>query len=337
MLSEAARMAPFLASLGTIVVDGGAESDWLPALSLVEEAAVFAVGTGTLCRSVARAARETAIVHEMAPRAPLAIVDRRAAPPDAEDIVSILDEALAKGEKTVAIVAPREAAVRIAAEVRERRGSGVAYLHSGLSPRLREIVTQAFREGRLQALVATPAFDEEALPPDVQQLVVAALGPDLDRCVAAMGAALNGHRPVTVTLAAGADDRDRYRRVLDEEAPPRDMLVAIYRAVRDWRGHQPFGWPDETTWAHLSGAVPGLARRTVDAACDIFVEAGVATRETAPPGDAPASQMQLCPAAGRRDLAASLRHREGRRARAAFEAGAAWMLSAAPAEVERSL
>jgi hypothetical protein len=47
--------------------------------------------------------------------------------------------------------------------------------------------------------------------------------------------------------------------------------------------------------------------------------------------------MQLCPAAGRRDLAASLRHREGRRARAAFEAGAAWMLSAAPAEVERSL
>jgi hypothetical protein len=47
--------------------------------------------------------------------------------------------------------------------------------------------------------------------------------------------------------------------------------------------------------------------------------------------------VQLCPAAGRRDLSASLRHREGRRTRAAFDAAAAWMLAAAPAEIERSL
>lgn len=338
MLRDPVRLAPFLPLARTVVVDGGAEPEWRPALSALAAAAVFAVGGGTLCRGIARVVAETAIVHDQAPRAPLTVVDRRA---DAgvEGVWSVLEAALSSGQKTLAIVAPREAAVRLAALARDRRGAGVAYLHGGLSPRLRDIVTQAFREGRLDTLVATAALDEEALPPDVQQVVVGALAPDLDRCLAACGGALGGHRPVTVTLAAGAADRDRYRRVLDEQAPGREMLVAVYRALRDWRGEQPFVWPDETTWAHLGAAVPGLTRATVDAACDVFVEAGVASRESVPAGGGrpAASHVQLTAAAGRRDLAASLRYREGRRARDAFEAAAAWMLAATPAEVERSL
>jgi single-stranded-DNA-specific exonuclease len=341
LLREPGRLADFTPLVGTIVIDGGAEADWLPALPAVEAAGLFAVGTGTLCRSVVRARPETAIVQEQASRAPLAIVDRRG---EEASIADIVIESVAKGEKTVAIVGPREAAVRVAADVRDRRGSGVAYLHGGLSPRLREIVTQAFREGRLEALVTTPGVDEEAFPVDVQHLVVAAVPPDLDRCVAALGAALSGHRPVAITLAAGPGDRDRYRRVLEEEAPPRDVLAAIYRALREWRGEQAFVWPDDATWAQLGAAVPGLARRTVDAACEIFVEAGVASRESVPaaagaglPAGRSISHVQLCPPAARRDLALSLRHREGRRARAAFEAAAAWLLAAAPSEIERSL
>jgi replicative superfamily II helicase len=295
---------------------------------------VFAVGSGSLCRNVARCLTETSIVHVHAPRAPVTVVDRRADRLGVDGITGIVDEALARGEKTVAIVAPREAAVQIGSAIRERRGSGVAYLHGGLSPRLRAIVTDAFRDGRLDALITTPAFDEEALPPDVRQIVLGAVGPDVERCTAAIGGGLAGHRPVTVTLAAGPDDPERYRRVLDEEAPPREALAGIYRALRDWRGTEPFVWPADETWAYLSAAIPGLARRTIDAACDIFVEAGLASRETIA---AAACAVQLRPAAERRDLAASLRHREGRRARAVFEAASAWMLAATPADVERSL
>ena len=338
VLREPGRLAPFAAGVGTIVVDGGVEPDWRAVVSEFGAAAVFAVGNGTLCRGVARVCPATAIVHDQAPRAPLTVVDRRG-DAGADALWPILEQALARGEKTVAIVAPREAAVGLAALARDRQASaasnagGVAYLHGGLPFRLREIVTEAFRAGRLDVLVTTVALDEEALPPDVRHLIVGALAPDLDWCLAACGAALAGRRPVTITLAAGADDRDRYRRALDAQAPARETLVAVYRALRDWRGERPFLWPADEAWTRLSAAVPGLGRATVQAACDVFVEAGLATRETVPD----ASQIQLCAGAGRRDLAVSLRHREGRRAREAFEAGAAWMLGVSPSEVERSL
>jgi single-stranded-DNA-specific exonuclease len=338
VLREPGRVAAFAPRVGTVVVDGGADPDWRAAVSDFAGAAVFAVGSGTLCRAIARVCPATAIVHEQTSRAPLTVVDRRGdGGPGA--LWPILEQALARGEKTVAIVAPREGAVGLAALARDRQAStasasgGVAYLHGGLPFRLREIVTQAFREGRLDVLVTTVALDEEALPPDVQHLIVGALAPDLDWCLAVCGAALAGRRPVTITLAAGADDRDRYRRALDVQAPGRETLVAVYRALREWRGERPFLWPADDAWARLSAAVPGLNRATVEAACDVFVEAGLATRETVPDG----SQIQLDAGAGRRALAASLRHREGRRAREAFEAGAAWTLGVLPSEVERSL
>jgi replicative superfamily II helicase len=238
---------------------------------------------------------------------------------------------VARGEKIVAVVAPREAAVAVAAAARDQ-GAVAAYLHGGLPVRLREIVTQAFREGRLNVLVTTVALDEEALPPDVRHLILGAIAPDLDWCRALCGGVLAGHRPVTITLAAGPADRDRYRRVLDAQAPERDALVAVYRAIRDRHGERPFLWPDDAVLADLAAARPTLDRAAVDAACEVFVEAGVAARETLPQG----AQYQLC-GEGRRDLAASLRYREGRRAREAFEAGAAWMLGVPAAELERGL
>ncbi|HET7264898.1 MAG TPA: single-stranded-DNA-specific exonuclease RecJ [bacterium] len=337
VLREAGRVSPFLSGAGAVVVDGGAEPDWRPVLSELDGAAVFGVGSGALCRGVARVCTATAIVHEQVGRAPLTVVDRRA---DAgpQTLWPLLEQAMSRGEKTLAIAAPRDGAVALAAMARDRRASeagagGVGYLHGGLPFRLREIVTQAFREGRLDVLVSTVALDEEALPPDVQHLIVGALAPDLDWALAACGAVLTGHRPVTITLAAGTCDRDRYRRTLEGQAPGRETLAAVYRALRDWRGDRPFVWPDAAAPAQLRAAVAGLESRTVEAACDVFVEAGLATRETVPEG----SLIQLCAGAGRRDLATSLRHREGRRSREAFETGAARMLGMSVSEFERSL
>src|SRR5207302_260068 len=103
----------------------------------------------------------------------------------------------------------------------------------------------------------------------------------------------------------------------------REVLAAVYRELRRWRGDAAWAWPDDATWAHLSRALPDLPRSAVDGAVAIFEEAGLATREIV----LGRSEVQLLPAL-RRDLGASLRYREGRRERDAFEEFARWALRA---------
>jgi hypothetical protein len=106
----------------------------------------------------------------------------------------------------------------------------------------------------------------------------------------------------------------------------------LYRVLAQWSGSRPFRWPDDATWDRLNGIVHGLARTTVDAALVIFEEAGVASREVLDGR----SEVQLFSTA-RRDLAESLRYREGRREREAFEACAAWAVQASPFDLLQSL
>ncbi len=144
---------------------------------------------------------------------------------------------------------------------------------------------------------------------------------------------------VSLRLAWDRGDAEAHRRTLEERAPGRDMLVKIYRALREWRGAEAFVWPDEETWSRLSAAVPGVSRGAIGAACAIFEEAGLAARESVPgrPVGGPAWQIQLIPVEARRDLGTSLRYREGLREREAFEAFAAWVAQVGPAEVVREV
>jgi len=204
----------------------------------------------------------------------------------------------------------------------------LGYLHGGLPARVRQIVVQAFREGRLRSLVTTSALDEEALPPDVRHVVIASLPPDRERFADALGPAGFGPRPVNVTVLFSSDEVPARRRDLDGRAPDRALLASIYRSLRQWRGDGPFWWPDDAAWAHLNAALPDLAPATVDAALAIFEEAGLAAGEAT----GGRSEIQLL-AASRRDLAASLRYREGRRDRAAFEECVRWAFQATGIEL----
>jgi single-stranded-DNA-specific exonuclease len=255
-------------------------------------------------------------------RTGLRLVDRRGV----IDRSAAVEEVLTRDEKTVVYVLEREECVQVAQRLREHGGdhvSRIGYLHGGLPARVRQIITQAFCEGRLGILVATPALDEEALPLDVRQMVIAALPPDRGRFVEQFGNAGFDQRPVTVTVLFGPDEVEARRRALDGRAPSRELLAAIYRALRRWRGDAPFLWPDDATWAELSGALPGLSRAAVDAALVIFEEADLAAREAM---DA-RYEVQLL-SASKRDLSASLRYREGQGERSAFEACAPWAVRA---------
>jgi single-stranded-DNA-specific exonuclease len=260
-------------------------------------------------------------VREDAVRTGVRMIDRRGA----VDRDRLVEEVVSRDEKIVVYAIGREECVRLAARLRDRAGgeARVAYLHSGLPARVRHIVLQAFRESRLEILVATPALDEEALPPDVRHVVIAALPPDRERLADGLGALGFNERPISVTVLFGPDELPSRRLALNAQVPDRPQLASMYRALASWRRDAPVSWPSEETWTYLRAAVPGLTPAAVDAAFTIFEEAGVGTREVV--GD----HMDVELASGaRRDLTTSLRYREGRREREAFEECARWALRA---------
>ncbi len=266
------------------------------------------------------------VVRDEAVRTGLRLIDRRGA----GDTDAVLEEVINRDEKCVIYADGREPCVRLAMRLRERcgRDGRLGYLHAGLPVRVRQIVTQAFRENRLRVLVATSALDEELLPEDVRHVVMTSIPPDRERFAEALGATGFGERPVTVTLLWRPEEIPARRRALDERIPQRSLLATLYRVLARWRGDQPFSWPDDATWAHLSETLPELVPSAVKAALAIFEEAGVAVREGA--GDQ--SEVRLIPTT-RRDLATSLRYREGRREREAFEASARWAVRASSLQV----
>lgn len=353
---EASLVTSYLDQIGAVILDGLPPDAVRHLPAGLADRPVLAVTAAAALGGFVRALRGTVAVHDYAPRPLLEIADRR----NAVDRDAVAEEVLSRGEKNVVYTIRREECVRLASRLRahgEAQGRRIGYLHGGLPLRLRQIIAQAFREGRLDALVATSALDEEALPWDVRQVVVAELPWDREQFLAACGSAGLDHRPVALTLAFGRDDLEARRRGLDEHAPGRELLVKIYRALREWKGDGVFRWPDDETWARLSAAVPESTRTAVGAACAIFEEVGLAACESAvepeaqagrvphagagtraaPPQVGAGWQVQLLPAEGRRDLAASLRYREGLREREASEAFWGWALEATLSEMLRAV
>jgi len=307
-----------------VLVEAGSGACRIPQLA---DRPVFVVAAPAASSALERLCPGAEVVCDAPLRTGLRVVDRRGSP----DRDAALEEVIGKDEKVVVYAAGREECVQLAQHLRGQGGGRtgrVGYLHGGLPARVRQIVAQAFREGRLDVLVATAALDEEALPSDVRDVLIASLPADRARFVEAFGGAGFGARPVTVTPLFGADEMAARRRALAGRAPDREVLAAIYRELRRWRGDAAWVWPDDGTWAHLSGALPDLPRSAVDGAMAIFEEAGLATREIVDGR----SEVQLLPAL-RRDLGTSLRYREGRRERDAFEEFAQWALRASGFEL----
>lgn len=335
VVRDSSLLAPYSDRIAGVVLDAPSVHIALPPDLATLPALI--VTNGTHAGSLARTRSEALAFCDAAPRLAPRVIDRRNANREAA-----VEEALSTGEKAVVYTVERQECVALAARMREGqrdRASRIGYLHGGLPARLRQIIAQAFREGRLDVLVATGALDEEALLPDARHVVLASHPRDREQFLAICGSAGGERIPVSLRLAWDRGDAEAHRRTLEERAPGRDMLVKIYRALREWRGAEAFVWPDEETWTRLSGAVPGVSRGAIGAACAIFEEAGLAAQESVPgrPVGGPAWQIQLIPVEARRDLGTSLRYREGLREREAFEAFAAWIAQAGPAEVAREV
>ena len=308
--------------IAMVLCDGIAASALPPLLEAARGAQLCFVNPGA-------PAPAAVLAQDVAVRTGVRLIDRRSAALDA-----LVEEVINRDEKCVVYATGREECVHLATRLRERAaGDGrVAYLHGGLPGRVRQIIVQAFRENRIGVLVATPALDEETLPGDVRHVVVSSLPPHRGYLAEALGTLGFDARPVSVTVGFRPDEIPGRRRALDACAPDRAALASLYRVLAQWRGTEPFRWPDDATWAYLSGVSPGLVPSAVTAALVIFEEAGVVSREALGDG----TEIQ-CLSTVRRDLATSLRYREGRREREAFEVCAQWGVRAGPFELLQAI
>jgi single-stranded-DNA-specific exonuclease len=310
--------------IAAVLCDGVPGRALSPILGAIAGVPLCLVNPGDL--AAASVAADAIAVRDGAVRTGLRLIDRRGA----IDPAAAVEEVINRDEKCVVYAVGREECVRLATRLREGAGDHrrVAYLHAGLPARVRQIIVQAFRESRIDVLVATPALDEEVLPGDVRHVVLASLPPDREQLAEALGMLGFDDRPVSVTALFRSDEMPARRQALDARAPDRALLASLYRVLAQWRDEAPFPWPDAATWARLSETFPGLVPSTIDAALAIFEEAGVASRETA----GARGEIQLVSTA-RRDLAASLRYREGRREVEAFEQCARWAVRASPVQL----
>ena len=279
--------------------------------------------------ALARGLPGASILRDEPARPLLRLEDRR----DAADPAAVVEEVVDGSEKCVVHAASAETCVRLAVRLRERVGADVriGYVHEGLPGLVRQVVGRAFEEGRLSVLVTT-VLCEETLPRDLRRAVLASFPSGRREFLAACATVSLDRRPSTITLAFGAGGRAARGRAIDARCPSRDLLVRLYRVLHEWRGSEPFPWPDEATWARVHGCVPEASRATVGAACAVFEEAGLAVRESAGSG----WLVRFVPVETRRNLAASLRFREGARQREAFDGFAAWVERATPSEIQRA-
>jgi len=237
------------------------------------------------------------IVADTFLRTNVRLVDRRGA----EDAVTIILELAARG-RTLALTGSRQQAVDTAARLREG-GVEAAYYHGGIPLRVREVLEQAFADGKVTVLVAGDGLCEDAVPGDVRQVVIAGLPPNRAELAEWIGMAGLDGRQATVTLAYGREHLRQVEQNLAEEHPSRDVLAAVFKALRA-RGAEA-AWPDDTLAAALEGQV--ASRRTIGVALDVLAEAGVILREF----DGERWRLSLPEGGGRRDLWTSLRYTEG--------------------------
>lgn len=250
-----------------------------------------------------RAREPLHLIGDLLLRTNLRLVDRRGS----KDRLPVVAEAAAR-DRTLIYVSGRRTAIDLARTLRGA-GTDAAYYHGGLPLRVRDVLEQALADRRIAALVVSDGLREQAVPPDLRQVVVAGLPGDRAEFVEWIGSAGGGGGQATVTLAYGREDLAAAEAALAELHPTRGALAALFRAVRD-RATSPGGmlWPDDDLAGALDGIMP--SRRTVRIGLDVLAEAGVIQREFSDGR----WRIWLPEAGHRRDLMESVRYTEGCRA-----------------------
>jgi single-stranded-DNA-specific exonuclease len=255
------------------------------------------------------------------PRTNLRITDHRGA---GEPVLSGL--AQSRSEKALILADGATSAVGIARQLRQDGPEWIgrlAYYHDGLPAALRRVLEDLYGAGAIQVLVAGSLLVPPAAPPDVARALVAGLLPTRLLALEALGAVGAAGGPARIDLRYTPKTLEATEGVLYRRMPPRETLVECYHYFRDRTREGPWVWSPREIASREALALPV---ETLEAALEIFVEAGLALAE----GDEERGvRYTMTEVTGRVDLDRSLRHREGTRERAAWAALRTWALAPA--------
>ena len=245
---------------------------------------------------------------------------------------------VAEGEKCIAYVNSRARSVTLARLLRHQvpeLAPRVAFYNAGLPRADRTRVERAFRTGELSCIVSTSAFGEGVNIPNVRDVVLYDMPLGRVEFNQMSGRAGRDGSSACVHLLFGQRDLASSQHILDQVAPTRDELAALYRALRGVSksaasvGQASFSAQDSRLAA--MAAVKGRPLSEGAVACGIQVFSELGLLSLAGFGDARLITMARNP--GHVDLEASARYLEGIREREACGEFGEWVLSCTEEEL----
>ncbi len=177
---------------------------------------------------IVRALKVGAWVIDPTVRDNLQVVDARGA----RDKAEYLRVLLRSGEKAIVYCNSRTEATKVAQALRKNLGNRVMFYHAGMPTPERHEVERFFRDGELQAVVATSAFGEGIDLPDVRHVVLYHLNFDFTEFNQQAGRAGRDGGEAKIHLLFGEQDRALNEFIIDREAPTLNVLRAVYRGIR---------------------------------------------------------------------------------------------------------
>ncbi|MBY4798129.1 single-stranded-DNA-specific exonuclease RecJ [Collinsella sp. AGMB00827] len=275
------------------------------------------------------------LISDEASRPNLSIEDDRDLASRENRLVSIV----AGGEKCVIYVNSRDQSAILASTLRRRvpeLAQGIAFYHGGLTRQERALIESAFRSDDLCCIVSTSAFGEGVNLPDIRHVVLYHMPFSSTEFNQLSGRAGRDGKPAGIHLLYSARDARINERLLKDAAPPRPVLVTIYRALLSlWRSRQSAEPAMPVDARALVATCSALDRafsldvRAIPGALGIFCELGLIRLHTSHT----AQLIEVIEEPERVDLFESIRYLEGLRAKMAFDSFRDWALEAAPRDM----
>ena len=189
------------------------------------------------------------------------------------DKAEYLHDLFRNGDKGIVYCNSRTEATKVAEALRKKLGNRVMFYHAGMPTPERHDVERFFRNGELQAVVATSAFGEGIDLPDVRHVVLYHLNFDFTEFNQQAGRAGRDGGEAKIHLLFGEQDRAINEFIIDREAPTLNVLRALYRGVRGiaHEGEVRMSYVDIARTLELDK----VNERTVSRALHIFEDEGL--------------------------------------------------------------
>lgn len=253
---------------------------------------------------------------------------------------AIVKNKVATGDKCVIYVNSRDQSIALARNLRKalpHLGHKIAFYNAALTREERKAVEEAFRAGRLSAIVSTSAFGEGVNIGDIRHVFLYHMPFGHVEFNQMSGRAGRDGKDAFIHLLFGPKDAFINEHILDAMAPTKEELVSLYKTLlvlQKEQGEGPdfsFALENEAIAERVVTLFPGTKfdEKAVSSGIAIFKELGFLETH----GFSRARRIIMTKQPEKKDLSLSSRFVEGERTSLAFSSFKDWVLHADEAEL----